>query len=436
MPGDPVRPVPPGSLLSMPNETLPPDPIASTSTGGATVPPPESSAPDFGMNTRAVRGAVMPPVVQHPLRAPLYQTSAFAFDDADAYAQALARPGAGYVYTRYENPTTAALEATLAELEGGARGLVTASGMAAISAVLLGLAAPGGRIVAQESLYGGTYGLLMNLLPRLGMRATLVDTTDLDALAAALAQSDVVALYAETLSNPTVSVADIPALAAAARLAQVPLVVDNTLASPFGCRPIEHGADIVVHSATKYLGGHSDVVAGAAVFADPAAHERAWKVVVEMGGSADPFAAWLVQRGLPTLGLRVERHSRSARQVADLLANHPKVRRVWWPGLVDHPTHDLASRLLDAHGGMVSFDIEGGRSAGQRFLQAVRVARLAPSLGGVETLVSHPASTTHRQLDAEALQQAGVSEGLIRVSVGLEDVRDIVEDFGRALEAA
>jgi methionine-gamma-lyase len=216
----------------------------------------------------------------------------------------------------------------------------------------------------------------------------------------------------------------------------VPLVVDNTVATPYLCRPIEHGAAIVVHSATKYLGGHSDVVGGIAVFAEPERHDAAWRAMIELGASPDPFAAWLVLRGVKTLSLRMRAHGANARQLAELLDAHPKVARVYWPGLPGHPTADLAAKLLDGGPGMLSFDLAGGREAGRRFIEATRVAKLAASLGSVETLVSHPASTTHRQLSPDALAAAGIGEGMVRVSVGLEDGDDLAEDFTRALEVA
>ena len=216
----------------------------------------------------------------------------------------------------------------------------------------------------------------------------------------------------------------------------MPLVVDNTVATPYLCRPIEHGAAVVVHSATKYLGGHSDVVGGIAVFAERERHDAAWRAMIELGASPDPFAAWLVLRGVKTLALRMRAHGANARLLAELLDAHPKVARVHWPGLPGHPTAALAAKLLDGDPGMLSFDLAGGREAGRRFIEATRVAKLAPSLGSVETLVSHPASTTHRQFAPDALAAAGIGEGMVRVSVGLEDGADLAEDFTHALEVA
>jgi cystathionine beta-lyase/cystathionine gamma-synthase len=388
-----------------------------------------------GFATRAIHAGSPPLPTERPLAPPIWQTSTFAFEDAEHYAHTLRQPRQGFVYTRYENPTTAALEAVVADLEGGAEGLAAASGMGAIATVLLSLASAGDHLVAQRDLYGGSWSLLAHTAPRFGIEVDFVDAGDPGAVRAAL-RPTTKAVYAETIANPTITVADLPALAEVAAGAGVPLVVDNTVASPYLCRPLEHGAAVVVHSATKYLGGHNDVVGGVAVFADPERHAAAWRAMIELGASADPFAAWLVLRGIRTLALRMREHGANARLLAELLAAHPKVTRVHWPGLPGHPTAGLAAKLLDGDPGMLSFDLAGGREAGRRFIEATRVAALAPSLGAVETLVSHPASTTHRQLDAGALAAAGIGEGMVRVSVGLEDGADLAEDFTRALEVA
>jgi methionine-gamma-lyase len=388
-----------------------------------------------GFGTRAVHGVRGPAPAEPPLAVPIWQTSTFSFDDAEHYAHTLRQPREGFVYTRYENPTSAALEATVADLEGAAQGMATASGMGAISAVLLSLAGAGDHLVAQRALYGGTYSLLTSVAARLGIEVSLVDVADPAAVEAAL-RPTTRALYAETIANPTMTVADLPALAGVAGAAGVPLVVDNTVASPYLCRPIEHGAAVVVHSATKYLGGHADVVGGLALFADPGQHQRAWQTMIDLGASPDPFASWLVLRGVKTLSLRMRQHEANAAALAGLLAGHPKVTRVHWPGLPGHPNHEVARRVLDGFGGFLAFDLAGGRGAGRRFIEATRLALLAPSLGGPETLVSHPASTTHRQLDAAALAAAGIGEGMVRVSCGLEDADDLIADFTDALEVA
>jgi methionine-gamma-lyase len=240
-------------------------------------------------------------------------------------------------------------------------------------------------------------------------------------------------LYLETIANPTTRLADLPALLAVGREAGLRSVVDNSFASPILCRPLEYGADVVVHSSTKFLAGHSDVTGGIAVFADDEVYRSCWKNAVELGATADPFAAWLTIRGLHTLGLRMRRHCDNAAHLADRLALHPAVEAVHWPGRREHPDHDLARRMLSGFGGVLAFDLAGGREAGRNFLAAVSLAQLAPSLGGVETLVLHPASTSHRELDTQALQAAGINEGTVRVSAGLEHPDDLWRDFEQAL---
>jgi cystathionine beta-lyase/cystathionine gamma-synthase len=381
-----------------------------------------------------VHGGAVPPPVEEPIAPPIYQTATFAFDDAEAYASALRHPDAGFAYTRYHNPTTAALEAAVADLEGGAVGLAFASGMAAISTVVLSLAA-GGRVVAQPTLYGGTYALFHKVLPDLGLTVDLVDPEDGPGLRAAL-DGGAAVLYAETIANPTMAVADLPALAAAARTAGATLVVDNTVASPALCRPLTFGAGVVVHSATKYLAGHNDVLAGVAVFAEAGMRDRVWERHIDLGAAADPFAAWLVLRGLRTLPLRMERHCENARALAGMLQAHAGVERVYWPGRDEHATAARARAVLDGPGGFLACDLAGGRAAGRRFVEALQVGRQAPSLGGPQTLASHPASTTHRQLDDAALAAAGIGQGLVRISAGLEDADDLVEDCEQALAAA
>jgi methionine-gamma-lyase len=367
-----------------------------------------------------------------PVAVPLHQTSNYAFPDNDSLAAAMTRPDGPFVYSRYGNPTTHALETATAELEGGVAAVAAASGMGAINAVFGTHLATGDHIVAQRCLYGGTVAALRNLEARYGVAVTYVSGRDPAEVAAALRPRTRL-LHLETIANPTTQVVDIPALAAIARAHGVLTVVDNTFATPVLCRPIEHGADIVVHSTTKYIGGHSDVVGGIAVFADPARHRELWEYTVESGVNPDPFAAWLTLRGLRTLPLRMRRHCANAAVVAGRLAAHPAVSAVYWPGLPDHPDRAIGERILDAPGGMLAFDLAGGRAAADAFVTRVALARHAPSLGGLETLIVHPAGTSHRQFDADALRAVGIGEGTIRVSVGIEDAEDIWADFEQAL---
>lgn len=384
------------------------------------------------LETRAIHTPVPDLNGSRPVSVPIYQTSTFAFTDPDACSAALNNPEAGFAYSRYRNPTTRALEEAMADLEGGTAAIATSSGMGAINAVLLALLRPGDHVIAQRCLYGGTFSVFASLAARYGVDVSYISGRDAAELTAALRPRSRV-LYLETIANPTVAVSDQPALLAAARSAGLTCVVDNTFATPLLCRPIEHGADIVVHSATKYLGGHDDLTLGVIVSAQDEVHRAVWKNSVDLGVAADPFAAWLTIRGLKTLPLRMERHCRNAAHLAERLSSHPAVSAVHWPGLASHPDHAVARRLLSGYGGMIAFDVTGGRAAGMAFISGVRLAALAPSLGGTETLVLHPASTSHRQMDAAGLKEAGIGEGSIRVSVGLEHPDDLWADFAQAL---
>jgi cystathionine beta-lyase/cystathionine gamma-synthase len=387
------------------------------------------------LETRAIHAAVPELNGSRPVSVPIYQTSTFAFADPDACAEALTDPDAGFAYSRYRNPTTQALEDAVAGLEGGAAAIATSSGMGAINAVLLALLQPGDHVIAQRCVYGGTFSVFAGLADRYGIDVSYIAGNDPAELTAALRPGSRL-LFLETIANPTAAVSDLPALLSAGHAAGLTCIVDNTFATPVLCRPIEHGADIVVHSATKYLGGHDDVTLGVIVSARHEAHRALWKHSVDLGVAADPFAAWLAVRGLKTLSLRMDRHCANAAFLAERLAAHPAVAAVHWPGLASHPDHAVARRLLSGYGGIVAFDVAGGRAAGLRFITALRLAMMAPSLGGAETLVLHPASTSHRQMDAAGLSAAGIGEGSIRVSAGLEHPEDLWADFQQALAAA
>jgi methionine-gamma-lyase len=310
--------------------------------------------------------------------------------------------------------------------------LAAGSGMGAINAVLLSLLKTGDHIIAQRCLYGGTYAVIQDLTERWGVEVTFVSGDDAEEVRAALRPNTRV-LYLETIANPTTQVADLPALLAVAREAGVTGVVDNTFTTPLLCRPIEYGADIVVHSATKFLCGHGDALGGIAVFANAELYRKVWDHGVALGASADPFAAWLVLRGLTTLSLRMERHCSNSQFLAERLAAHPAVATVSYPGLASHPGHELAGRLMSGYGAVVSFELVGGRTAGRTFIETVRLATLAVSLGEAKTLVIHPASTSHRQLDAAALEAAGIGEGTVRLAVGIEHPEDLWADIEQAL---
>ena len=385
--------------------------------------------------TRAVHPPVAPVPAQRPLGLPVYRSSAFVFDTAGEYADVLGNRAPGYVYSRIDNPTVDAFGTAVAAMEGAEAAQCFASGMAAIATTLLTFLSAGDHVVAQRSLYGGTYSLFANVLPRFGITYTAVGTAD---EAAAAVRPETRLLYAETIANPTLDVCDLPAWAAVAREAGALLVVDSTFASPVVCRPLEWGADVVLHSATKYLGGHSDATGGVACGAEELM-KRVRALRSDLGGSMAPDEAFLMHRGMETLPLRVDRQCESALAFATALAEHPAVEAVAYPGLPNDRGHAPATKLFDSrngttrYGAIVTVSPRGGREAGVAMCDRLRLAANATSLGGTVTKVSHVASTTHRQLDDEALRAAGIAPSAVRVSVGLEDPGDLVDDFVGAL---
>ena len=356
---------------------------------------------------------------------PIYQTSTFT--------QRAPGDHLGYEYSRSGNPTRAALETCLASLEGGAHGLAFASGLAAETAVL-SLLRPGDHVVAAEDLYGGSIRLLRAVFAPLGIDTTFVDSTSLDAVRAALRPTTRM-VWVESPSNPLLSITDIQATARIAHDAGAILVVDNTFATPALQQPIALGADIVVHSTTKYAGGHSDVVGGAVVLDDTEVRDAVAFYQNAAGGVPGPFDAWLVLRGLKTLAVRMRTHCENASAIAERLCRAPGIERVYYPGLADHPGHDLAARQMSAFGGMVSVRLAGGRDAAHTFLRSLELFSLAESLGGVESLASCPAEMTHASVLAEERERRGISAGLVRLSVGIEDLDDLLGDVDQALQA-
>jgi cystathionine beta-lyase/cystathionine gamma-synthase len=386
--------------------------------------------------TRAILAATRTPEVnQLPSTVPIYQSAAFSTADAAELGDVLTGAVPGYAYSRIDNPTTAALAGAVAELEGAETGLAFATGMAAIHAAILSLVHAGDTLVVTNAVYGTTRDLLVRVLAGLGVGTEFVDPTDLTAVDAALERTKSPGLYVETISNPTIVVSDLAALAQVAHRHGALLAVDNTFASPFACRPIELGADLVLHSATKYLSGHADALAGVAVGRRELI-DAMRPILVDAGGALSPLAAFLVLRGLPTLSIRMARHSETALALAAWLLGQDGVTRVMYPGLPADPSHEVASRQLDVFGGMFAFELVGGREAGRAFLDAMRISERTASLGAVRTITSHPPSTTHRQLDEAALAASGIAPGMLRCSVGLEDVEDLREDFERGLAAA
>ena len=413
--------------------------------GPDSLPPASSTASRrLGENTRAVHLPAPTVPSQQPLGTPVYRTAAFAFESSAEYAAVLGDAVPGYTYSRIDNPTVDAFAAAVAALESAdlpepATAQAFASGMAAISGVFLALARTGTHVVAPAATYGGSYSLLRNVLSRFGVETDFVDLTDLKQVRAALRPATRV-VYAETLANPTTAVADLPALAEIAAAAGALLVVDSTLAPPVVCRPLEHGADLVLHSATKYIGGHSDVTGGV-VTGRPELISRIRAVRIDTGSSLAPDEAFLLRRGLETLPVRMRRQCSTAMVFAATLARHPAVARVDYPGLDSHPGHEVARRLFDAgpegtrFGAIVTVTPHGGREAGMAFADRLRIAQIATSLGGTHTKVSHAASTTHRQLDSAALAAAGIDPGAVRFSIGLEDAEDLVEDARSSLDS-
>ena len=373
-------------------------------------------------NTRAIHAGQEPDPFTGAVTVPIYQTSTYKQDGVGGLR-------GGYEYSRSANPTRTALEAALAALEGGTRGLTFASGLAAEDTLLRTVCRPGDHVILPGDAYGGTFRLVARVLTNWGLEYTPVPLADLDAVRAALRPSTKV-IWCETPTNPLLGIADIAALAGIASSAGALLVVDNTFASPYLQQPLALGADVVVHSTTKYLGGHSDVVGGALVVADAelgqelAFHQNA------MGAIAGPFDAWLVLRGIKTLGVRMDRHCSNAERVVELLVDHPGVSQVLYPGLASHPGHDIAARQMSGFGGMVSFRVAGGEEAALKVCGLVEVFTLGESLGGVESLIEHPGKMTHASVAGSPLEVPG---DLVRLSVGIEDIEDLLADLSAAL---
>ena len=387
-----------------------------------------------GFGTRALRAASRAPrVTQEPDAVPIYQSVTFNSESAAELGDILSDRQTGYAYSRLDNPTCVALAAALAELEGAEAGYAFATGMAAIHAALVSFLRAGDHVVSTRAVYGSTHRLIEGTLGRLGVEASFVDATDFQAVAQAI-RPNTRLLYLETISNPTIVVADLPALAALAHDRGLLVVVDNTFASPYVCRPIELGADLVVESCTKWLAGHSDVLAGA-VLGSRELIGAVRLTQIDTGATLAPFSAFLVLRGIETLHVRMERHTQSALLLARMLEAADGVRAVFYPALPSHPQFAVAQRLLSLGGGMLAFDL-GERRAAEALLDALRLPPRTASLGSVRTICVHPPSTTHRQLDDQQLAEAGIRPGLLRVSVGLEDAHDLLADFECGLRAA
>jgi methionine-gamma-lyase len=364
---------------------------------------------------------------------PIYQTSTFAFENAQNGADRFAGRADGYIYTRIGNPTIRALERNVAELECGADGVATSSGMGAVNVVYMTLLRQGAHIVSTASVYGPSRGLVEKHFTRFGVECSYVDTSDLRNVEAAI-RPNTSLVYVESPSNPAMLVTDLAAVSELAHRRGARVAVDNTFASPYLQRPLDLGADVVLHSVTKFLNGHADVVGGVIVAKDAALAKELRAMMVILGCNMDPHQAFLVSRGIKTLSLRVERAQRSAMEIAAWLEAHPKVEWVRYVGLASHPQHELVKRQMSGFGSMISFELKGGFEAGRRLMDNVRLATLAVSLGGVETLVEHPASMTHAGMSEADRLEGGITAGLVRYSVGIEDVGDLIADLAQALD--
>ncbi len=398
---------------------------------------PDSPKPPRGFSTRAILAASRAPRVdQQPSTVPIYQTATFASADAQELGDVVGDPRAGFSYSRISNPTSSALAAAYAELAGGEAGVALASGMGAIHAALSSQLKAGDRIVAPNAVYGSTRTQLAGTFANFGVRVDFVDMTDTAAAAAAIAAAPTRVVYAETIANPTTVVTDHAAIARLAHEHGATYIVDNTFASPYVCLPLELGADLVVESGTKFLSGHSDVIAGV-VAGDSERIRGVERAQIDNGATIGPFDAFLVLRGIQTLAVRGDRHAATASALAAWLERQDGVQRVLYPGLPSHPQHDVAVRQFrpGVAGGMLAIEVDGGRDAGKAIIDTLRLTELTASLGSVHTLVVHPPSTSQRQMSEAELAAAGITPGLLRISVGLEDLEDLQDDFAAALEA-
>jgi methionine-gamma-lyase len=384
------------------------------------------------IETDVVHGGQHPDKATGALSPPIYQTSTFAFRDADHGARLFKGEEKGHIYTRISNPTIELLAKKIAFLESAEAGLIFASGLAAIYNVVVNIVGSGFNVLSDDTIYGGTYTLFKNVLPKLGVKVVFVDASDVGQLADAI-DKETRLIFIETPANPTLKIIDIAKCAEIVRKANIPLCVDNTFATPYLQKPIENGADIVVHSATKYFGGHGDIIGGVTV-GKQGFIDRLWKDAKDIGASISPFNAWLILRGLKTLAVRMERSCANAQKIAEFLEQHDKIDKVYYPGLKSHPGHEIAAKQMRGFGGMVGFDVKGGKEAGKSLMNSVKLCILAVSLGDVDTLIEHPGSMTHSGYTDEELKESGINPGFVRLSVGLEHADDIIDDLKQALD--
>ena len=390
---------------------------------------------NVGLGTKAIHAGNMHDKQYGALTMPIYQTSTFVFDNCAQGGARFSGKESGYIYSRLGNPTQSALEAKIAALDGAEATAATSSGMGAISSTLWTIAKAGAHIVADGTLYGCTYALLAHGLTRYGVEVDFIDTSDFEALKAHL-KPNTVAVYLETPANPNLKITDIAEVAKIAHAynKDIKVVCDNTFASPYLQQPLSLGADVVVYSATKYLNGHGDVIAGFVSSSAEFINQVKMFGIKDMTGSVlGPQEAFLILRGLKTFEIRMQRHCENGRKIAEFLANHPKVEKVYYPGLATHKGHEVAAKQMRDFGAMISFEVKGGRDAGAKLLDNLELCTLAVSLGDAETLIEHPASMTHSTYSAAELKEAGIPEGLVRLSAGLENVEDIIADLEKGL---
>ena len=383
-------------------------------------------------STRAIHEGSLNPPVYGEVSVPIFQSATFSFPSAEEGASLFSGEKRGYIYTRLNNPTNNALEENVALLENGFGAMATATGMAATTTAFLALLGRDSHIIATDSLYSASRVVLETEFSRFGVQSTFVDTSDLRNIEGAL-QPNTQVIYIETPANPTMRITDIAGVAGIAHSHGAFLVADNTFASPYLQRPLEHGADVVVQSLTKLMNGHSDVVGGMIVTKTEALFKKIRRVLSLFGGTMDPHQAWLILRGIRTLPLRVEKSQENAMHLAEFLKGHPKILWVRYPGLPDHPQHELARRQMDGFGAMICFGVKNGLEGGRAVMNHVRLITLAVSLGGVESLIEHPASMTHASVPKEEREEAGIVDELVRLSVGCEDFEDLRDDLDQAL---
>lgn len=377
-----------------------------------------------GVGEKDPKGAVITPI---------YQTSTFAFKNADHGAACFAGESDGYIYTRIGNPTIRDLEKTIAALEHGYDGIGCSSGMGAVTTVYMTYLGAGKHILSHNAVYGPARGIIEGTFKKFGVESTYIDTSDLEMVKAGI-KPNTALIYLETPANPTIGISDIPAICEIARQHGIPVCVDNTFCSPYLQNPLDLGADIVLHSLTKFLNGHADIVGGIIVTKTEEEYKKIRPVMVTMGCNMDPHQAFLTRRGLKTLGIRIDRAQENAIKVADFLNNHPKVEWVAFPGLPSHPQHELSKKIMRGPGAMMSFGLKGGLEAGKKLMDSVDLCVLAVSLGGIETLIQHPASMTHSKLSPAARKEGGITDELVRLSVGIEEADEIISDLGQALD--